>query len=149
MQGTISYRPGPVIAVDFDGTLAFDSWPSLTNATPNKALIKWLGHMYTKHDAEIIIWSCRENYGGKKFEDRPYKNEAIQFCNRNGMQFPFSFNKNADEQDGEYEQKLVCRKVMADLYIDDHGFPFKFSSNRFIRWVQWKLVLLFLKISFG
>lgn len=124
-----------VIAVDFDGTLAFKSWPLTYSSMPNKTLIKWLLKRKEMGDT-IILWTCRENFGGKWFEDRPYLNEALQFCTRNGF-IVETVNKNYDEEDGERE--LYGRKIFADFYIDDKSIPFKMDGK--LSWLKWKIYL--------
>ena len=106
-----------IIAVDFDGTLALgDSFPDVNNASPNTVLIRALNHLRDMGH-KLILWTCRENYGGKNYEDAPYLDDAIEFCDRYGLQFD-AINKNIGENAGE-EGTLYGRKIIADHYIDD------------------------------
>lgn len=106
-----------IIAVDFDGTLALgDSFPNVNNSVPNMVLIRALKHLQ-ELGHKIILWTCRENYGGKYYEDGPYLIDAVQFCERCDLHFD-AVNKNIGENDGE-EGTLYGRKIAADLYIDD------------------------------
>lgn len=106
-----------IIAVDFDGTLALgDSFPDVNNASPNTVLIRALKHLQ-EMGHKIVLWTCRENYGGKYYEDGPYLIDAVKFCEQYGLSFD-AVNKNAGENDGE-EGTLYGRKISADLYIDD------------------------------
>lgn len=128
------------IAVDFDGTLAFGSWPEINDGTRwNTLLGDWLQKRRSMGD-EIILWTCRENYGGIRFPDKEYLNDAVQFCTRNRMFFQ-SVNRNVGEVFGEYLEGSMRygRKVSADLYIDDRGMVFD-MGGRFSRW-KWKLYL--------
>lgn len=106
-----------VIAVDFDGTLALgDSFPNVNNSVPNTVLIDALKTLQNLGH-QIILWTCRENYGGKYYEDGPYLIDAVQFCERCDLHFD-AVNKNIGENEGE-EGTLYGRKIAADLYIDD------------------------------
>lgn len=112
-----------VIAVDFDGTLALgDSFPDVNNATPNTVLIRALNHLQSMGH-QIVLWTCRENYGGKHYEDGPYLIDAVKFCEQYGLNFD-AVNKNIGEQDGE-EGTLYGRKISADHYIDDKSVIFE------------------------
>lgn len=118
-----------VIAVDFDGTLALgDSFPDVSNAAPNMALIRALEHLQA-NGHQIILWTCRENYGGKYYEDGPYLIDAVKFCEQYGLNFD-AINKNIGEQDGE-EGTLYGRKISADIYIDD--------KNAILRPINWEV----------
>lgn len=118
-----------VIAVDFDGTLALgDSFPDVSNAAPNMALIRALEHLQA-NGHQIILWTCRENYGGKYYEDGPYLIDAVKFCEQYGLNFD-AINKNIGEQDGE-EGTLCGRKISADIYIDD--------KNAILRPINWEV----------
>jgi len=114
-----------IIAVDFDGTLATGAWPEINGDTRwNGVLADWLKERIRKGD-HVILWTCRENYGGIRFEDREYLNEALKLCTRNHMFFS-SVNRNYGEDYGEYLSGTMRygRKVLADVYIDDHSLPF-------------------------
>ena len=66
---------GKIIAVDFDSTIAFDAWPNITDKTkPNLVVIDWLKKRKSKGD-KVILWTCRENFGGVNFPDHEYKND--------------------------------------------------------------------------
>jgi len=117
-----------VIAVDFDGTLALgDSFPDVNNATPNTGLIRALNHLQSMGH-QIVLWTCRENYGGKHYEDGPYLIDAVKFCEKYGLNFD-AVNKNIGEQDGE-EGTLYGRKISADIYIDD--------KNAILKPINWE-----------
>lgn len=112
-----------VIAVDFDGTLALgDSFPDVNKATPNTVLINALQHLQAIGH-QIILWTCRENYGGKYYEDGPYLIDAVKFCEQHGLHFD-AVNKSIGEKEGEYGT-LFGRKIMADIYLDDKSIFFE------------------------
>ena len=57
------------IAVDFDGTLARKSWPVIDKDTVwNDVLDSWLKRHKARGDY-VMLWTCRENYGGIRFPD--------------------------------------------------------------------------------
>lgn len=93
-----------VIAVDFDGTLCQDSWPKI--GRPNTALIEWLIEQQARGD-KLILWTCRV---GKMLD------EAEKWCLRRGLIFN-AINANLPENVEKYGND--CRKVFADVYLDD------------------------------
>lgn len=100
-------RP-PILAVDFDGTIAEHVYPNIGEPLPNAFEV--LKRFMNKGD-RLILWTCRE---GKTLR------EAIDFCSNNGIFFE-KFNENVDEHN--YARS---RKIYADLYIDDRmvgNFP--------------------------
>ena len=125
------------IAVDFDGTIALGSWPDVHQGKLNLPVYDWLIKRQKKGD-RIILWTCRENYGGRQFPDGEYLNDAIQFCNRNRL-FLSNVNRNIGEAPGEYLEgsRNYGRKVCADVYIDDHAVPFRPESRFAALW--WKI----------
>ncbi len=121
-----------IIAVDFDSTIAFDAWPRITDNTKvNSVVVNWIKRRQRMGD-RVILWTCRENFGGVNFPDYEYKNDALQFCTRNQL---FFHNVNSNDGEVGYEDKKFCRKIMADAYIDDRACPFGRS------WFLWKVYL--------
>lgn len=96
-----------VIAVDFDGTLCTEEWPEI--GRPNEPLIDWLKKCRRRGD-KVILWTCRE---GKLLED------AVRWCAEMGLTFD-AHNANLPERIAKYGSD--CRKIGADLYIDDRAF---------------------------
>lgn len=131
------YKSG-IIAIDFDGTLALgNSFPNVNLAIPNLILINWLKNK-KKDGYKLILWTCRENYGGKNYPDNPYLIDAINFCNKYGLLFD-SVNANIGECWGECGH-LYGRKILADLYIDDATF---LCSSK----IFWKFYLFFISFK--
>lgn len=130
-----------VIAIDFDGTLAMNAWPDVNcnDAKPNPVVVDWVIRHAAMGD-EIILWTCRENYGGMHYPDGDYLNDAIQYCIRNGIVFN-NVNRNSGETYREYieESNRFGRKITADAYIDDHSLPFDPDSPFAYMW--WKIYL--------
>lgn len=96
-----------IIAVDFDGTLCYgDNYPDI--GKPNIKLIEYLKRRRSYGDI-LILWTCREN---KPLQD------AIEWCKKSGLEFDY-FNENVPSLIKEYGDD--CRKVSADIYIDDRS----------------------------
>ena len=57
----------------------------------------------------LILWSVRE---GKLLE------EAVEFCRKRGVEF-YAVNANHPDEQVKPDMTSPCRKVKADLYIDD------------------------------
>lgn len=109
------------IAVDFDGTISTGcTFPVARNGYPSRFLIWWLKHRRSRRD-RVILWTCRENYGGKWYPDGNYLDDALSYCRTFGLEFD-AVNGNVGEKWGECGH-LYGRKITADLYIDDKAFP--------------------------
>lgn len=93
-----------VIAVDFDGTLCKQAWPEIGEANG-----KPIQHLKAKRaaGARLILWTNRE---GMLLE------EALEWCAERGLVFD-TVNENLPELIELY--KNDCRKINADIYIDD------------------------------
>lgn len=95
-----------IIAVDFDGTLCKNCWPEIGEA--NWRLIRWLAEQRRKGD-KVILWTCRT---GEMLD------KAVMWCLDNGLRFD-AVNANLPERIMQYGND--CRKVSADLYLDDRS----------------------------
>lgn len=93
-----------VSAVDFDGTLCKSKWPEIGEA--NEKLIQHL-KAEKLNGSRLILWTCR---AGDMLED------AVQWCREHGLVFDM-INENLPELVELYGND--CRKVNADIYIDD------------------------------
>lgn len=92
------------IAVDFDGTLCENDWPMIGAA--NDKLILWLRRRQLMGD-KLILWTCREG---------ALLDEAVLWCLNRGLKFD-AVNDNLPEEIEKYGNN--CRKVNADVYLDD------------------------------
>lgn len=99
------------IAVDFDGTLVENRYPKIGKpilfAFETLKKLQQEGH-------QIILWTYRS---GVKLE------EAVEYCEAKGIKF-YAVNKSYPEE--EYEEQLMSRKILADVFIDDrniNGLP--------------------------
>ena len=97
-------RPIRVLAVDFDGTIVENKWPEIGALIPKAREVI---NKFVVQGGKVIIWSCREGLS---------KEEAIYFLMENGVYF-HAFNENLPERIHAYGND--CRKVGADLYVDD------------------------------
>lgn len=93
-----------VVAVDFDGTLCDVAFPDI--GWPKPAVIGYVKYLKSVGWA-VILWTNRE---GKLLED------AIKWCHDQGLYFD-AVNQNLQERTDYFGND--CRKIGADLYIDD------------------------------
>jgi thymidylate kinase len=94
-----------IVAVDFDGSLVSDEFPNI-GAIVNHRLIEEL--FYGKYkDYKKILFTTRTG---------EYLDEAVKFCNSNGWKFD-AINENIEEV--KNITGTDCRKVYADIYLDD------------------------------
>lgn len=93
-----------VIAVDFDGTIVEHKYPRIGKEIPFAiATLKRLqeeGH-------RIILWTVRES---------DLLQQAVDFCRERGLEF---YAVNANFADEYPEEPGYCRKIKANLFIDD------------------------------
>ncbi|AUC74171.1 BT0820 family HAD-type phosphatase [Olleya sp. Bg11-27] len=96
---------GLIIAVDFDGTIVEDGYPSIGQerlfAFETLKRLQADGH-------RLILWTYRH---GKKLD------EAVAYCQDNGITF-YAVNQSFPE---EVFKNEVSRKIHADLFIDDRN----------------------------
>lgn len=97
-----------IIAVDFDGTLVEHEFPKI--GKPKMKVIKFVKELKDR-GCKLILWTCRED-----IESGNYLSQAVEFCKQYGLYFD-AINDNIQP----YKNHLFtnCRKVYADLYIDD------------------------------
>lgn len=104
-----------IYAIDFDGTICFNSWPEVGKEIPGAiSTIKKIAKYNT-----IILWTCRQ---GEALE------KAIEFCLSRGIKFDY-INENVPELIEKYGSD--CRKITADYYIDDKSI---FCKDNIVRW---------------
>ena len=101
-----------IIAVDFDGTLSFGTWPGV--GEPNAPLIAYLKEWKSMGN-KLILWTCR---AGEALE------LALKWCGEQELCFD-AVNDNLPEIVEKYGNN--SRKISCDYYIDDrailpHGF---------------------------
>ncbi|OAD92196.1 MULTISPECIES: BT0820 family HAD-type phosphatase [Flavobacteriaceae] len=93
------------IAVDFDGTIVEDEYPSIGRpiifAFETLKKLQDEGH-------RLILWTYRK---GRALED------AVKFCEENGIVF-YAVNRSFPEE--EFDSSY-SRKIHADIFIDDRN----------------------------
>lgn len=95
-----------IIAVDFDGTLAVTDYPKIIE--PISEVIYFCKRRKAVGDT-LTLWTCRH---GKELA------EAVEWCKEQGLEFDY-INENPPDRIAIYGD---CRKVYADMYIDDHNY---------------------------
>lgn len=100
-------KSNKVVAVDFDNTIAKTEYPKIIE--PISEVIDLLREL-KKKGATIILWTCREGDVLK---------EALDWCKENDV--PIDLVNENDKSRTEY-WGCDCRKIGADLYIDDKSF---------------------------
>jgi hypothetical protein len=93
-----------IIAIDFDGTLCANAWPAI-----GAARLGVIDYAKRQKDggAKLILWTNRTG-------DRLA--EAVAWCKTHGLEFD-AVNENLPEMIDHFGSD--CRKIFADVYIDD------------------------------
>lgn len=117
-----------IIAIDFDNTIAFSTFPHIECNHPfaSQIIREWRrrGHY-------IIIWTCRCG---------DYLTAAINYMLENGIEFD-RINDNHPDNVREFE--CNSRKINADVYIDDRnlgGFAGWVWADEMIHKLEQKLL---------
>ncbi len=99
------------IAVDFDGTIVEHRYPAIGKELPfATATLRQL--QKERPDMHLILWTVRE---GALLE------QAIDWCAERGLTF-YAINSNYPEElPSPTASNQGCRKVTADIYIDDRN----------------------------
>jgi hypothetical protein len=95
-----------IIAIDFDNTICVGRYPEIGEPVPGA-----LTAIQTLHQCghTLVLWTCREK---QKLQN------ARLWLNDQGVGDCFeSFNTQSSEKMSVYD--IDCRKIAADLYIDD------------------------------
>lgn len=98
-----------IIAVDFDGTIVEHRYPQIGRERPFAvATLRRMQH--DDPDLKLILWTVREG---------ELLRQAVDWCAERGLTF-FAVNSNYPEElPSATAANQGCRKVSADLYIDD------------------------------
>ena len=99
------------IAVDFDGTIVDDAYPSI--GKPKIFAFETLKKLQSE-GYRLILWTYRQ---GQSLQ------EAIEFCKKKGVEF---YSVNSSFEGELFDSETQSRKIDADLFIDDRnlgGFP--------------------------
>lgn len=98
-----------VIAVDFDGTIVKDAWPKTGKM---RLGARWVLRDLAKRGHILILNTCRE--------DR-LLHEAVYFLFCRGIRF---HRENSNDPGRIRRYGSDCRKISADLYIDDRAMGY-------------------------
>jgi len=109
-----------IIAVDFDGTIVEDAYPSIGQT--KMFAFETLKEL-EKDGHRLILWTYRN---GRRLD------EAVEFCKKNGIEF-YAVNKNYPEE--EFEGK-VSRKINANIFIDDRNIGGMLSWGEIYRQIK-------------
>ena len=109
-----------IIAVDFDGTIVEDAYPSIGQA---KIFAFETLKELEKDGHRLILWTYRN---GQKLQD------AVDFCKKNGIEF-YAVNKNYPE---EIFEGKVSRKINANIFIDDRNIGGMLSWGEIYRQIK-------------
>ncbi len=99
-----------IIAIDFDGTVVEQKYPSIGRVRP--FAFETLKALQAKNH-QLILWTHRS---------RDLLEKAVEFCSVHGIEF-YAVNKNFPEEEWNENDS---RKIIADIYIDDrnlNGIP--------------------------
>lgn len=96
-----------VIAVDFWRNTFTEEFPNI--GKPIWKTINWCKNQKQKGNI-LILWTCRE---GSDLQ------EAIESCKNIGLVFDY-INENVPERTKRFGND--CRKIGADIYLDDRAF---------------------------
>lgn len=109
-----------IIAVDFDGILAEDEFPSI--GEPNRQMVE-LVKTLIKDGHEVVLWTSRT---GQELSN------ALTWSFFRGLEF-CAINDNAPSNKAKYLALYPqgTRKVSADIYIDDHNPEFVLDKKKY------------------
>ena len=114
-------RKTTVVACDFDDTIAYTHFPTIIKPLPHAMdVLKVL--MNDPHTV-LILWTCREG---------EYLQQALDFCELYGIKFDY-VNENCKRNLDLYT--VDCRKVSADIYIDDKSYQGREGVEKL--WSDW------------
>ena len=98
-----------IIAVDFDGTLCTDAYPKIGRIISETADIV---RRFSERGDTIILYTCKN---------------AVRWCKKHNIPIDF-VNENVPERAKIYGSD--CRKISADIYIEDKSINFSKNLNK-------------------
>lgn len=110
-----------IIAVDFDGTLCTEAYPQI-----GEPIIETIELVKQLHKAgnTIILYTCRVD---------TYLEDAVEWCKQH--QIPIDYvNENVPERITTY--KIDCRKISADIYIDDKAINLSKQFDKLNKYIK-------------
>lgn len=116
----IEPRKRKIYAIDFDKTICYTEYPTIIKPIPYA--IEVLKILMNDKYSTLILYTCRHD---KDLE------EAIHYLKIYGIEFDY-VNENDKEMIEKYGD---CRKIYADVYIDDHNYMGNTSIEEL--WKNW------------
>lgn len=95
------------IAIDFDGTIVEDAYPSIGRERPF-AISTLKSLIADRH--KLILWTVRE---GRLLD------EAVEWCRSRGVEF-YAINRDYPEEEAANNNHF-SRKLKVDLFVDDRN----------------------------
>ena len=111
-----------IYAIDFDNTICYTKYPKIIKPIPYA--MKCLKVLTNDSNSILILWTCREG---------EYLKQALNYCESYGVKFDYA-NENCKELIELYGND--CRKLGADVYIDDK-FPQADIEKLWKDWWDW------------
>lgn len=113
-----------IYAIDFDNTIAYTNYPTIIKPLPYAMEV--LKVLTQDPNSILILWTCRE---GKELKN------AVNYCGLYNVKFDY-VNENSDELINKYH--VDCRKIGADVYIDDKSYQgIKGVEDMWKNWYLW------------
>jgi hypothetical protein len=113
-----------IIAIDFDGTIVKNAWPKIGRI---RIGARWALRVLKKWGHALILNTCRED---------KLLNEALMFLAKNEIMIHCA---NCNSLDRIKEYGGDCRKISAELYLDDRGFfPGWLVIPAIVQWMELK-----------
>lgn len=109
-----------IYAIDFDDTICYVDYPTILKPIPYAFEV--LKILMKNKNSIIILYTCRH--------DEELKS-ALDYLKMNGIEFDY-VNENVKELIDKYGD---CRKIYADVYIDDHNYMGNSSIEEL--WKNW------------
>jgi hypothetical protein len=111
-----------IIAIDFDGTIVKNAWPKIGRI---RIGARWALRKLKRRGHILILNTCREG---------DLLNNALMFLSDNNISIHCA-NCNIIERIRQYGGD--CRKISAELYLDDRGFfPGWLVIPAIVQWME-------------
>lgn len=107
VQDYVKPRERKIYAIDFDDTICYTDYPKITKSIPYAFEV--LKMLMEDEYSTLILYTCRHD------EDLQ---SAVNYLEFHGIKFDY-VNENVKELIDKYGD---CRKIYADVYIDDHNY---------------------------
>jgi hypothetical protein len=104
-----------MMALDFDGTLCVHAFPEIGEVLEQHLKVHERVRKFKENGGIVILWTCRDDK-----EERAYLTEAVEWCKKHNIPIDYAnCYPNPGWSGFEIGEIIPCRKVCADVYIDD------------------------------